>query len=260
MKKVFIGIDFSKLKFDAVLLTSEKNLARIHRSFENQVSGYNDFIQWIKSNTSVKKGHWLVCGEHTGLYSLNLTEYLNLKNIDIWLESPLQIKRSMGVQRSKTDKIDALQIALYAYRFQDKAVSTKIKDQTLDQIKDLQAYRRRLIGYRTSLNVAVKELSRVKDNPSVDMIMAGSLLQIETINEQLKLVNQKIHSLITQDKGLFENYQLLTSIKGIGQENAIMMLILTGNFTLFNEPRKFGCYCGVVPFAHSSGTSLKGTD
>jgi hypothetical protein len=33
----------------------------------------------------------------------------------------LQIKRSAGINRDKNDKADSYQIALYAYRFKDKA-------------------------------------------------------------------------------------------------------------------------------------------
>lgn len=54
------------------------------------------------------------------------------------------------------------------------------------------------------------------------------------------------------------NYQLLTSIKGIGPINAIVLLCVTDNFHRFSDPRKFACYCGVAPFEHSSGTSIRG--
>lgn len=39
-----------------------------------------------------------------------------------------------------------------------------------------------------------------------------------------------------------------------------MTIVITGNFTTFNDPRKFGCYCGVVPFSNSSGSSLAGAE
>lgn len=260
MKKVFIGIDFSKLKFDAVLMDNPNQTHYAHQTFENQLSGCKEFVKWVKSNSCQRKAHWLICGEHTGLYSLCLTEYLNLKDIDIWLESPLQIKRSMGIKRGKTDKADALHIAQYAYRFQDKARSTKLRSESLDQIKDLQAYRKRLISNKVSLEVSSKELHKVKSNSSVEFINSGSQAQIELIKSQLKEVNKKIKILIAGDPDLCQNYKLLTSIKGIGTENAVMMLVLTANFSLFDNPRKFGCYCGVAPFSNCSGSSLKAKD
>lgn len=94
----------------------------------------------------------------------------------------------------------------------------------------------------------------------MEFITSGSQAQIELIKSQLKVVDKKIKILIASDEDLYQNYKLLTSIKGIGSENALMMLVLTANFSLFDDPRKFGCYCGVVPFSHCSGTSLKGKD
>jgi transposase len=47
-------------------------------------------------------------------------------------------------------------------------------------------------------------------------------------------------------------------VVGIGLVNAALILVATANFTLFDNPRKFGCYCGVVPFEHSSGSSVRG--
>lgn len=131
----------------------------IHQLFDNKETGYKDFVKWISSHTSHKSESWLICGEHTGLYCLQLTKYLNGNQIDIWLDNPLQIKRSMGLKRGKTDKIDALDIARYAYRFRDKAVSTKLKSDALNQLNDLQAYRKRLIGFRTALRVSSSELN-----------------------------------------------------------------------------------------------------
>ena len=67
-----------------------------------------------------------------------------------------------------------------------------------------------------------------------------------------------IESLIKQDISLSINYKLMNSVKGIGLVNAVLILVATANFTLFDDARKFGCYCGVVPFEYSSGTSVRG--
>ena len=36
------------------------------------------------------------------------------------------------------------------------------------------------------------------------------------------------------------------------------MIVLTNNFTNFQNPRKFNCYAGLAPFEHTSGNSIKG--
>jgi transposase len=54
------------------------------------------------------------------------------------------------------------------------------------------------------------------------------------------------------------NFTLITSIKGIGKVNALMTIAYTENFTSFSNPRSYAVYVGVVPFDHSSGTSIRG--
>ena len=36
------------------------------------------------------------------------------------------------------------------------------------------------------------------------------------------------------------------------------MLVCSGEFTKMQTGKEFVCYCGVVPFAHSSGSSVRG--
>lgn len=39
---------------------------------------------------------------------------------------------------------------------------------------------------------------------------------------------------------------------------AIHFIIATENFTRFSDARKLICYCGVAPFKHESGSSIRG--
>ncbi|WP_233441463.1 IS110 family transposase [Parabacteroides johnsonii] len=67
-----------------------------------------------------------------------------------------------------------------------------------------------------------------------------------------------MEQLIAASTSLYTNYLLLRSIKGIGIINAIVLLCVTDNFQRFDTPRKFACYCGVAPFEHTSGISIRG--
>lgn len=261
MKRFFIGIDFSKQKFDAAIFDSEKGLILDNKEFENIEAGYKLMLKWINQTAKLDVKECLFCGEHTGLYSLEFSKFTVKKKLDFWLESGYQIKHSLGLVRGKTDKTDAVLISKYAYRFQDKTVPFKGIDTTLEQMKDLYAFRKRLTNAKNSLEVASKELYRVKSNDDiVCYINDNSSEIIKQIESQLKEIERKIKELIKSDNQIKENYKLLTSVKGIGLVNAVLVLITTGNFSLFTNARKFGCYCGVVPFSHRSGTSIKGRD
>lgn len=64
--------------------------------------------------------------------------------------------------------------------------------------------------------------------------------------------------IIAQDERMKLNYTLIASIKGIGKVNGLMTIAHTKNFTSFSNPRRYAVYVGVVPFDHSSATSMRG--
>jgi transposase len=82
--------------------------------------------------------------------------------------------------------------------------------------------------------------------------------RIKQLTEDIKEVEAAIKSIINQSEAVQENYKLLTSIKGVGFITAVYMIAYTDNFEKFSNSRQFSCYAGVVPFEHSSGTSIRG--
>lgn len=53
-------------------------------------------------------------------------------------------------------------------------------------------------------------------------------------------------------------FKLINSIKGVGPQTALFMIVYTNGFTKFKNWRKFASYCGIAPFPNSSGSSIKG--
>jgi transposase len=63
----------------------------------------------------------------------------------MWLENPLQIKRSTGIKRDKNDRTDSRDIALYAYRYQDIARCCQLPEAALQLPALLLSFRERLL-------------------------------------------------------------------------------------------------------------------
>ena len=104
-KSLFIGIDFSKKKFDVSVLHQANLLCADYHQFDNNKEGCLDLLRWIQSLTKEPCTNWLFCGEHTGLYSIYLSEFLIKKGLFVWLENPLQIKQSSGIRREKATRL-----------------------------------------------------------------------------------------------------------------------------------------------------------
>ncbi len=121
MKKEVLGIDISKLTIDVYL-----HIKQSAEVFDNDPTGFKKLIRWLKREKTDLKT-LLVCFEHTGMYSFSLSCFLTEHKIDYVMESPIQIKRSMGLIRGKNDKIDSVRIADYAYRRRDQLSPTNNK-------------------------------------------------------------------------------------------------------------------------------------
>jgi transposase len=79
MKKfLFIGIDFSKSKFDVSVPEEIEQKHYAQAVFANSEQDYREFLKWLPRQSKIKRESWLFCGEHTGLYSRGLTDFLDL--------------------------------------------------------------------------------------------------------------------------------------------------------------------------------------
>ncbi|MEI3119058.1 MAG: transposase [Parabacteroides johnsonii] len=54
------------------------------------------------------------------------------------------------------------------------------------------------------------------------------------------------NDLINSEEEIKNNYERITSIKGVAFVNALALIVYTENFTCFDDPRKLACYAGVV--------------
>src|SRR5680860_657991 len=114
-----IGIDVSKLTIDAHI-----HKRALHRVFSNTQKGYEALLLWIDKYLEAQC--YFICFEDTGHYSTNLSVYLSEKDIDYVEENPLAIKRSSGIVRGKTDRLDAGMIARYAWLHKEELVLSLI--------------------------------------------------------------------------------------------------------------------------------------
>jgi hypothetical protein len=78
-------------------------------------------------------------------------------------------------------------------------------------------------------------------------------------NEEIKKVEKELYRLIKSDEKLAQQFHLIKSIKGVGPQTTLVMIVLTNGFTSFEKWRKFvpagnRSYAGTAPFSNESGT------
>ena len=262
MKKIFIGIDFSKEKFDATVIKAvgvEECAERMHEVFDNKVSGFRRLLRWVKSVADERDtGLWLFCGENTGGYSKALCNYLYGSGYDMWLENALSIKRSSALQRNKSDKADSNIIAEYAMRNYDQMRLYKPLGKNLERLREVFLYRHNLVKLKASMTMrkGEKKLTQEKSDISRFMAMSSKHL-ISEFNKKIAECDMRIEKIISEDEELRRNFEIITSVPGVGMQNAVCLMVYTDNFNRFDyNSRKIACYYGVAPFGRQSGTSL----
>ncbi|HEV7333922.1 MAG TPA: IS110 family transposase [Flavisolibacter sp.] len=254
--KYYIGVDIAKYTLDFTVLKGNETL--LHETVQNSKA---DIQAWLKKVMAVHRAggkKTLFCVENTGVYTALLQNELVRRKLPLWLESPLQINLSMGLQRGKSDKVDSLRIAHYAYTNCKKAVLWQQPREIIEHLKKLRSVRERLLLARDSLKAELREMKgfvKTSLNQNLQRHCQGSITAIVT---DLMKIDKSIKDTISSDERLNQLYGWITSVYGIGPVLATEMLIATNEFKSFSSPKKFACHCGVAPFRYTSGVSLKG--
>lgn len=262
MKKLFVGIDFSKEKIDVAIIFAEgltETSMRLFNEFKNSVSGYKQLVKWVEeSSNETEPSLWLFCGENTGDYSKPLCNFLYGRGFDMWLENAKSIKDASGIRRLKSDRTDANMIAEYAMRNNDKAIVYEPLSESLSQLRELFLYRQMVVRHRCSFQVrrGEKRLNMEK-SPVKTMISQSGRHIVTELNKEIEKIDKHIAELIDSDDELAQVFTIVTSIPGIGTQNAVCLMVYTDNFRRFNfDSRKIACYYGIAPFGRDSGTSV----
>ena len=252
----FVGIDISKKTFDAAIYPDVKGSRFEHEVFNQTIDGYTSFLTWLQEHDVVLQDA-LFCMEHTGIYIHGLQDFLHKAECSVWVEMPLRIKKCMGLQRGGDDKVAAIGIAQYAYRYQDAVKLYNATDKALEQLQHLIAQRTRLVNCITQLEVPMNELAACIDVVSAKELVKLQAQAVAGLNKSLAKVEAAISKHIKENSDIKNKIARVTSIKGIGQQTAINMYVATKGFTAFENAKQLACYCGVVPFTKSSGTSVR---
>lgn len=253
----FIGVDVSKFKLDACFLQADAKQG-CHQVFDNTLKGIRMMIKWVHELAAVSKENYLFCLEHTGIYAMPLCYYLGEQDYRFAMVPALEILKSIGVKRGKTDKADAAAIAKYAQTRCDDIGLYSLPEKQLVKLKFLLTHRNLLVKTRKTFHVALTEPSSFVEKDLIVDITRQSKQLIVNLDRKIKQIEKQITEVIEGNEQMKKTYDLLVSVPGIGPHIAAYLLVYTRCFTVFENSRKFACYAGIAPFEHQSGISIKG--
>jgi len=253
----FVGIDVSRDKLDIAVLRGSRLL--FHRVIRNLPSAIDLFIDEFLGFQGAEAGDCVFCLEQTGIYTSHLLNGLGTYGLPVVLEDAARIKNSMGLVRSKTDKLDAERIARYAYRNRDELRLYTPRRAPLQQLAHLSTMRTRLVMLQGALNTPLGEAQKFLPESIYEQNARICKASRLAITADIQKAQKSIRSIIKADKRLKRLMAIVTSIPGIGEVTAVHILVCTNEFLDISDPKKFASYAGIAPFVRESGKMKRRT-
>lgn len=237
-----LGIDIAKAKFVTVLLRPDGKTR--HKSCDNTPAGFAELAAWL-TRQGVARVH--ACLEATGTYGDALATWLHDAGHVVSVVNPAVIHAYARAQlaRSKTDQIDAGLIARFTATQQPPAWTPPPPE-----IRALQALVRRLDALH---GMRTQEANRLAAGVPVAAVRASIEAVLAHLEAQIAEVQRLIHAHLDQHPGLRTQCDLLTTIPGIGQTTAAVLLAELFD-KHYRSARQAAAFAGVTPRRIESGT------
>jgi transposase len=231
---VYLGVDIAKAYLDAAI-GNEKS------RFSNDALGHRELINWIKQMPASVQ---VIC-EPSGGYERALIRALvgaKLKVSLVQANRVRQFARAAGIL-AKTDRIDAEVLCEFGKVMQPQRVTAATLEQ--EHLRELESQRRHLthlLVMEQNRGARVSDASVVRLNRSL----------INQIKKQIEKLDLLIKEHIEQSPRLSAKAEKLTSIKGVGERTAALLLAQMPELGQLNR-REVAALVGVAPFNRDSG-------
>jgi len=144
------------------------------------------------------------------------------------------------LQRHKNDKADARLIDDFAVANREAMMLWQPESQTIAALRQLRTVRTQLQKTATVYENQLHALLQLPESQQSQDALQICKQMMAHCQKQLNLIGKQMQAL--SDDELKKNDELLDTIAGIGRESALMLLILTGNFTKFRSAKAFADY------------------
>lgn len=237
-----VGIDISKKYFDADIN------GKVNR-YKNEIKSFKKLVKHLP-----EKSHCVM--ESTSTYGMKLAYALHEAGHIVYIVNPLQVSSyaKMKLSKTKTDKSDAKLITEFAKVNLQDLRPYEFPSKSIQSAKQIETILSQLITQRTALSNQLEALSQY--NYVDEEVERGLKETIIHLNKQIsKFEKLKKDYIDKENKGM---RQYITTIPGIGDSTACMMIALTNGFANFTSSKQVSSYFGCCPRVRESGSSVRG--
>lgn len=247
----FIGVDVSRNKLDFAVRNKEGIL--FHKEVINDNAQISEHLKELKKLEKFSMRKAIFCMEDSGYYVNPLLNALCRNRTNIHLGNPTEIKNSLGIIRDKSDRLDAIRIANYVYRYHDALRLWEPRRKEINQLSAFVTVRARMLNTIGMIKVPLKDQQGFIDRAMHNQVVACCKNSLAALVNDLNLLEKSILKLLHSDPKLKRIYEIICSVPNVGPVTAVQIIICTNEFLKIDCPRKFACYAGVAPFKRESG-------
>lgn len=239
MARIFIGVDVSQDFLDVHVRPTS-----VHRRFSNDQTGIDELLAWLRPLQAVR-----ILFESTGAYQKAAVGALLAAGLPAVVVNSRQVRdfaSSMGYL-AKTDKIDAAAIAHFA-----EVAVTEVRPLDSQESRDLRDFYDR----RGQLVRILAMEKNQRHAASVAQVSAKVLKNIDKhidyLQGQIKVLEQRMNTLIESTAAFQARNEILQTITGIGPQVARTLIAYLPELGSCNR-QSIAALVGLAPLNEDSG-------
>ena len=245
-----IGLDISKSTIDIYIPINKSNI-----QITNNLKSIKSFYLKLKKLYKEDVNNLIFVFEPTGCYSNLLKKFCSETNIKCFIVNPkksINFAKAIG-QRNKSDIEDAVMLSKMIVTAEEEDIKIPIINYVVEELHELISYYKLLLKQRTQYKNHLEAIS-IKNSSSI--VVKNITKEIKALNIKTDKLIDNMKSLIKKDKNLFESFNNILTIKGVGDISAIVLLHHFIKYPNTNQ-KEIVSLAGLDPINKSSGTSIQ---
>ena len=248
LERLCVGMDVSAKTLDIALRWVKGRVEC--QQFANDVAGHRALIKHLKKGGKSIR----VVMESTGVYGLDLALSLCKAGIDVMVANPRAAANfaKATLQRSKTDRLDAEMLLLFAERMPFQRWQAPSSKQL-----ELRSISRRVQAILETVRAEKNRMHAATHVEGTTVVRKSISATLKALAKQIALLRVAAVKIMASDPLMARRNALLLTITGVGQISAISILAELSVLPADMTDRQWVAHAGLDPREFESGSSIR---
>ncbi|MBO0743337.1 MAG: IS110 family transposase [Hyphomicrobiaceae bacterium] len=250
MERFHVGIDVSAKTLDVAYRDGKRMVQR--QQFANDSAAHAALIRDLKKRAAGAVVRVVL--ESTGVYGLDLAFALDRAGLEPMVANPRASANfaKATMQRSKTDRLDCVMLLEFAEQMQFQRWQAPSAVQL-----QMRTISRRVHVLVATIRDEKNRMHAADQVEGTEVVKRSIRATIKALETQVRQLRASLLELIESDVQLARRYELLLSVKGIGQISAMAILSELAVLPSDMTDRQWVAHSGLDPREFESGTSIR---